>query len=85
MAELLVSSPIPENLRAIIEHYSSQLKDEQRSMLSAAAVCGAEFRVDLLSQVLERDAVDVAEECAGSCAAASGSLRRALEPRRRAG
>ena len=64
MAELLVSSPIPENLRAIIEHYSSQLEDEQRLTLSAAAVCGAEFRVDLLSQVLERDAVAVAEECA---------------------
>ncbi len=58
-AELLANSAVPENLLAIIEHYSSKLGDERRSLLSAAAVCGMEFRVDTLSRVLERDAVKV--------------------------
>ena len=52
-------------------------------MLSAAAVCGAEFRVDLLSQVLERDAVDVAEECARLLRRRLWlAAPRALKPRR---
>ena len=62
-AELLANSTVPENLLAIIEHYSSKLGNEPRSLLSAAAVCGMEFRVDTLSRVLERDAVKVGEEC----------------------
>ena len=62
-AELLTTSAVPENLLAIIEHYSSKLGNERRSLLSAAAVCGMEFRVDTVSRVLERNAVEVAEEC----------------------
>ena len=62
-AELLATSAVPENLLAIIEHYASKLGNERRSLLSAAAVCGIEFRVDSLSRVLERDVVEVAEEC----------------------
>ena len=57
------SSPVPENLAAIIDHYIAKLGDEQRLLLSAAAVCGVEFRVDTLSRALERDAVWVAETC----------------------
>jgi len=62
-AELLATSAVPENLLAIIEHYSSKLGNERRSLLSAAAVCGMEFRVDSVSRVLERNAGEVAEEC----------------------
>ena len=62
-AELLATSAIPENLLAIIEHYSSKLGTERRSLLAAAAVCGIEFRVDTVARVLERDAVEVADEC----------------------
>jgi DNA-binding winged helix-turn-helix (wHTH) protein len=62
-AELLATSAVPENLLAIIEHYSSELDNERRSLLAAAAVCGMEFRADTLSRVLKRDAVEVVETC----------------------
>lgn len=62
-AELLESTPIPENLLAIIEHYSNQLSDKRRSLLSAAAVCGTEFRVSVVAKVLERESADVAATC----------------------
>ena len=62
-AELLTSSPIPENLLAIIDHYSSRLGQERSTLLSAAAVCGVDFRVDVLAKVLERDDVEIADEC----------------------
>ena len=63
--ELLATLAVPENLLAIIEHYSSKLGNERRSLLAAAAVCGIEFRADTLARVLERDAVEVAEACDG--------------------
>ena len=62
-AKLLASSPVPENLLAIIEHYSNRLSDERRVLLSAAAVCGAEFGIAVVAKVLERDAVEIAAEC----------------------
>jgi len=54
---------VPENLAAIIDHYIARLADEQRLLLSAAAVCGLEFRVDSVSAVLERDAAWVGQIC----------------------
>jgi DNA-binding winged helix-turn-helix (wHTH) protein/tetratricopeptide (TPR) repeat protein len=62
-AHLVESSPVPENLLAIIDHYSQRLGNERRSLLSAAAVCGAEFRVDILAKVLDKQEFEVAEEC----------------------
>lgn len=62
-AALLVNSPVPENLFAIINHYLARLGNERRLMLSAAAVCGLEFRIDTLARVLERDVLGVADAC----------------------
>lgn len=62
-AALLANSPVPENLLAIIAHYLAKLGSEQRLLLSAAAVCGIEFRIDRLSRVLERDALWIADAC----------------------
>ena len=60
----LTDVAVPENLAAIIDHYIAKLGQEQRALLSAAAVCGAEFRVEPLSLVLERDLASVAHACA---------------------
>jgi predicted ATPase len=49
-------SPVPENLAAIIEHYIAKLENDQRTLLSAAAVCGVQFRVNTIASALERDA-----------------------------
>ena len=59
----LASMPVPENLTAIIDHYMHRLDDERRSLLSAAAVCGVDFRSDTLARVLERDATRATEAC----------------------
>jgi DNA-binding winged helix-turn-helix (wHTH) protein/tetratricopeptide (TPR) repeat protein len=62
-AALLASTPVPENLFAIIDHHLGKLESERRVLLSAAAVCGYEFRIDMLALVLERDAMYVADVC----------------------
>ena len=54
---------VPENLAAIIEHYIARLGDDERMVLSAAAVCGVEFRTDTVARALERDALWVAQIC----------------------
>jgi DNA-binding winged helix-turn-helix (wHTH) protein/tetratricopeptide (TPR) repeat protein len=54
---------VPENLTALIDHYIAKLGDEQRTMLSAAATCGAEFRVSTVALALERDAAWVDQTC----------------------
>ena len=62
-AALLASSPVPESLFAIIDHHLAKLESERRVLLSAAAVCGLDFRIDTLALVLERDALNVADTC----------------------
>ena len=59
----LADVAVPENLAAIIDHYIAKLGNEQRALLAAAAVCGAEFHVDTLSHALERDAAPVGQAC----------------------
>jgi DNA-binding winged helix-turn-helix (wHTH) protein/tetratricopeptide (TPR) repeat protein len=59
----LASMPVPEDLTAIIDHYLHRLDDERRSLLSAAAVCGVDFRADTLALALGRDATRVTEVC----------------------
>jgi DNA-binding winged helix-turn-helix (wHTH) protein/tetratricopeptide (TPR) repeat protein len=54
---------VPESLKALIDHYIAKLGDEQRAMLSAAAICGAEFRVSTVALTLERDAAWVDQTC----------------------
>ena len=54
---------VPENLAAIIDHYIARLGERHRALLSAAAVCGAEFRVHTVADVLGRDPVSVGQDC----------------------
>jgi hypothetical protein len=54
--EQVAKIAVPENLAAIIEHYIAKLENDQRTLLSAAAVCGVQFRVNTIASALERDA-----------------------------
>jgi hypothetical protein len=54
---------VPENLAAIIEHYIAKLESAQRTVLSAAAVCGVQFRVNTIAAALERDPASVDDIC----------------------
>ncbi len=59
----VVQLAVPENLAALIEHYVARLGDEQRELLSAAAVSGVEFRVGTVARALEREADAVDQAC----------------------
>jgi len=59
----LPAMPVPEKLAAIIDHYIAKLTAEQREVLSAAAVCGVEFRLGTVADALGRDASSVARTC----------------------
>ncbi|HET7033825.1 MAG TPA: transcriptional regulator, partial [Casimicrobiaceae bacterium] len=59
----LAKIAVPENLAAIIDHYIAKLTSDQRLVLSAAAVCGIEFRIPAISGALERDAGWVGQTC----------------------
>jgi DNA-binding winged helix-turn-helix (wHTH) protein/tetratricopeptide (TPR) repeat protein len=59
----LAKIAVPENLAAIIDHYIAKLTSDQRLVLSAAAVCGIEFRIHTVSGALERDPVWVGQTC----------------------
>jgi DNA-binding winged helix-turn-helix (wHTH) protein len=58
-----VANAVPENLAAIIEHYIAKLENGQRTVLSAAAVCGVQFRVNTIAAALERDPASVDDIC----------------------
>jgi DNA-binding winged helix-turn-helix (wHTH) protein/tetratricopeptide (TPR) repeat protein len=59
----LAAMAVPENLAAIIDHYIARLDNETRALLSTAAVCGVEFRVETVALALERDAASVGHAC----------------------
>ena len=61
--EQVAKIAVPENVAAIIEHYMATLDPEQRTVLSAAAVSGVQFRVDTIASALERDAAWVGDVC----------------------
>ncbi len=54
---------VPENLAAIIDHYIAKLGDEDRALLSAAAVCGVEFRANTIAVAIERDVAEIGHAC----------------------
>ncbi|WP_445400770.1 ATP-binding protein [Zobellella sp. An-6] len=62
-AARLASTTVPESLSALVDHYVARLAGERRALLSAAAVCGMELRIDTLSRVLGCDAVQIAQTC----------------------
>src|SRR5204862_8138238 len=53
----------PENLAAVIDHYIARLGSDERALLTAAAVCGVEFRVETLALALSLDIASVAQAC----------------------
>ncbi|HSC97509.1 MAG TPA: AAA family ATPase [Casimicrobiaceae bacterium] len=61
--EQVAKIAVPENLAAIIEHYIAKLENEQRTALSAAAVCGVQFRVKTIAAALDRDTACVGDVC----------------------
>jgi DNA-binding winged helix-turn-helix (wHTH) protein/tetratricopeptide (TPR) repeat protein len=62
-AAQLAKVRVPETLAAIIDGYIDRLGDEERALLSAAAICGMEFRVRTLAGALDRDAASVDQAC----------------------
>ena len=62
-ASRVVASAVPDNVATVIDHYVARLGVEQRRLLTAAAVCGAEFRVSTIAEVLGRDATLVESTC----------------------
>ncbi|MFS2126314.1 ATP-binding protein [Pseudomonas sp. Pseusp97] len=54
---------VPQSLLAILDSYLARLDGEQRDLLTAAAVCGVEFRLETVAQVLGRDLAEVANAC----------------------
>jgi hypothetical protein len=64
-AAQFAGAAVPENLTGIIDRYVARLGAEERALLSAAAVCGVEFRVTTVSHVLERSGASVGQACEG--------------------
>jgi DNA-binding winged helix-turn-helix (wHTH) protein/tetratricopeptide (TPR) repeat protein len=62
-ATQIAALAVPERLAALIDHYIVRLPNEERMVLSAAAVCGTEFRVDTIALVLESDRATTAQAC----------------------
>jgi DNA-binding winged helix-turn-helix (wHTH) protein len=62
-ADRVAQMPVPDNLATIIDHYVAGLDEERRAVLSAAAVCGVEFRVGTVAEVRGRDPVEVGQIC----------------------
>jgi DNA-binding winged helix-turn-helix (wHTH) protein len=62
-AAQLETMAVPESLVAIIEDYIGRLADDERAVLSAAAVCGVEFRAKTVASALEREASAVDQTC----------------------
>jgi DNA-binding winged helix-turn-helix (wHTH) protein len=60
---LLGDLAMPESLAAVIDRYIDRLGVEQHALLSAAAVCGVEFRARTVAYSLDRDAAAVDEKC----------------------
>jgi tetratricopeptide (TPR) repeat protein len=62
-ASSVVTSAVPDNVANVIDHYVARLGVEQRRLLTAAAACGAEFRVSTIADVLGCDAALVESTC----------------------
>jgi DNA-binding winged helix-turn-helix (wHTH) protein len=57
------SMAIPTSLSGVIERYIRELAPTERTLLEAASVCGAEFRLATVARVLEGDAAPLAQSC----------------------
>ncbi|SCK55561.1 Transcriptional regulatory protein, C terminal [Variovorax sp. HW608] len=63
VATRLASVSVPENLAAVIDSYVVRLAPERLALLSAAAVCGLEFRTETVACALDRSPESVGEIC----------------------
>ena len=59
----LASMAIPENLAGIIEQYMQRLTPAERALLEAASVCGIEFRLATVAEVLQGDVAALGASC----------------------
>jgi tetratricopeptide (TPR) repeat protein len=62
-APRVVASAVPDNVATVIDHYVARLGVEQRRLLTAAAICGAEFRASTIADVLGCDVASVESDC----------------------
>ena len=62
-AARIVASAVPDNVATVIDHYVARLGVDQHRLLTAAAICGAEFRISTVADVLGRDATSVESTC----------------------
>ncbi len=54
---------VPENLAAIIDRYIARLGDDHHAILSAAAVCGVDFRLNTVADAIGREVEWVERAC----------------------
>ena len=59
----LASVAIPENLAGIIEQYMQRLTPAERALLEVASVCGMEFRLATVAEVLQGDVAALGASC----------------------
>lgn len=57
------TAPVPESLAGVVGRQIERLAPDERELLEAAAVCGVEFRLGTLADVLARDLQWVAARC----------------------
>ena len=57
------SCVVPERLTGIVERYVEELTPDQRAVLDAASVCGADFSLSALANALGADVASIAETC----------------------
>jgi tetratricopeptide (TPR) repeat protein len=55
--------PVPDSLAGVIEKQIGRLNADTQLLLQAAAVCGVEFRVSTVTQILNRDSDWVSTQC----------------------
>jgi len=54
---------VPESFTGIVEQYVEELRPDQRAVLDAASVCGIEFPLSAVADVLGVDVASVAQTC----------------------
>ncbi|MBK7766641.1 MAG: AAA family ATPase [Sulfuritalea sp.] len=62
--QCLSSMAIPENLAGVIDQYIQRLTPAERTLLEAASVCGMQFRLTTVAEVLQVDVAVLGASCA---------------------
>ncbi|HEY2188078.1 MAG TPA: AAA family ATPase [Caldimonas sp.] len=64
MEHRLAAIPVPDTFAGIVRRYLDELTPKQRSILEAASVCGVQFRLSTLADVLQGELAPIASACA---------------------